>query len=211
MQLTAALDESKPGDFILLFGYGDGADAVVLRVTEQIENISGQKRFKKYLDSKKMINDYRTYLLYRGLLSREYEKVYSSNFQENTSVPAMWRERNRIFRLYGVRCRACGTIQFPPQRVCTKCRALDQFEEVRLSDKEGTVFTFSMDYTSVVDNPTVIPIVDFDGGGRGEFYMTDRSPEEVKIDMRVEMTFRKLFFDEGIYHYYWKAMPVRIL
>jgi uncharacterized OB-fold protein len=67
-----------------------------------------------------------------------------------------------------------------------------------------------MDYTSLVDFPTVIPIVDFDGGGRAEFYMTDRDPRNVDVGMQVEMTFRKLFFDEGIYHYYWKVMPVRI-
>ncbi|MDY7038670.1 MAG: Zn-ribbon domain-containing OB-fold protein, partial [Thermodesulfobacteriota bacterium] len=140
----------------------------------------------------------------------ETEKVYYSKYQENTSVPAMWRERDRIYRLQGVKCKACGTIQFPPQRVCTRCRTQDKFEAISLSDKKGTVFTYSMDFTSLVDNPSVIPIIDFDGGGRGEFYMTDRVPDEVKVGMPVEMTFRKIFFDEGIYHYYWKAMPERI-
>jgi hydroxymethylglutaryl-CoA synthase len=208
--LAAALDESKPGDSILLLGYGDGADALLLRVTEKIESIKNRKAVKEYLNSKKMINDYPTYLLWRGLLHPDSEKVYYTKYQENTAVPAMWRERNRIFRLHGVKCRACNTIQFPPQRVCARCHNLEQFDEVRLSDKRGTVFTFSMDYTSLVDNPTVVPIVDFEGGGRGEFYLTDRDPKKVEVGMQVEMSFRKLFFDEGIYHYYWKAMPVRI-
>ncbi len=208
--LAAALDEAKPDDAILLLSYGDGADALLLRVTEKINDIKGRKGVKAYLDSKRMINDYPTYLLWRGLLHPDSEQVYYTKFQENTAVPAMWRERNQIFRLHGVKCKACNAIQFPPQRVCAKCHGMGEFDEVRLSDKKGTVFTFSMDYTSLVDFPTVIPIVDFDGGGRAEFYMTDRDPHQVQVGMPVEMTFRKLFFDEGIYHYYWKVMPVRI-
>lgn len=208
--LAAALDESKPGDSILLLSYGDGADAILLRVTEKINDIKNRKGVKQYLDSKRMINDYPTYLLWRGLLHPDSEQVYYTKFQENTAVPAMWRERNQIFRLHGGKCRECDAIQFPPQRVCAKCHHMGEFDAVRLSDKKGTVFTFSMDYTSLVDFPTVIPIVDFDGGGRAEFYMTDRDADKVDVGMQVEMTFRKLFFDEGIYHYYWKVMPVRI-
>ncbi|MDY7038954.1 MAG: 3-oxoacyl-[acyl-carrier-protein] synthase III C-terminal domain-containing protein, partial [Thermodesulfobacteriota bacterium] len=68
MLLAAALDESKPGDNILLLSYGDGADALALRVTEDIEKLKDRKGIKKYLDSKKTIDDYRIYLLWRGLL-----------------------------------------------------------------------------------------------------------------------------------------------
>ena len=210
MLLAAALEEAKPGDAILVAGYGDGADALVLRATEQIENLKNRNGMKAYLASKKTINDYRTYLLWRGMLIPDSEKVYTQ-YLENTSAPAMWRERDKIFRFHGSKCSNCNTIQFPPQRVCVQCHAKDQFEEIRLADKQGTVFTFSMDaVNSMVDSPTVIPVVDFDGGGRGEFYMTDRVADEVKIGMMVEMTFRKLFFSEGIHQYYWKAMPVRM-
>ena len=207
--LAAALDESEPGDLILLLGYGDGADAMLLRVTEQINTIKNRRGVKEYLASKRMISNYQTYLQWRGLLNPENEKVYYAKYQENTALPAMYRERNRILRLYGGKCKACGTTQFPPQRVCTKCHAQDQFDDVRLADKKGTVFTFSMDYMGIVDNPTVIPVIDFESGGRGEFYLTDRVIDDVKVGMPVEMTFRKIFFDEGIYHYYWKAMPER--
>ena len=113
-------------------------------------------------------------------------------------------------RFHGAKCLNCGTVQYPPQRVCVKCRSEDKFEPVRLSDKRGKVFTFSMDHvSSIIDYPIVIPVVDFEGGGRMECYMTDRIPEEVKIGMEVEMTFRRLFEREGIVNYFWKAMPIR--
>lgn len=209
MLLVAALEECKAGDLILLASYGDGADALILRVTELIERLRIRRGIKRHLTSKKAISDYRTFLSWRGFLNPESEKVYPIPYG-TVSVPAIWRERNRILRLQGVKCRICGTIQFPPQRVCTKCHAKDQFEQIRLSDKKGTVFTFSMDSTySAVDFPVITCIVDFDGGGRGEFCMTDGTPEEIEVGMRVTMSFRRLFFREGIYNYYWKAIPDR--
>jgi uncharacterized OB-fold protein len=54
-----------------------------------------------------------------------------------------------------------------------------------------------------------VAVVDFDGGGRGVFDMTDRDPSVLKVGMRVEMTFRKLYSDRGIHNYYWKVRPIR--
>lgn len=210
MSLIGALEQAKPENIILMAGYGDGADALVLRVTDQIGTLREKRGMKAYISSKKTIHDYTTYLLWRGLLNPGSERVYTE-LLESTSVPAMWRERDRILRFHGVKCKICGTVQFPPQRVCISCHTQDEFEKVRLYDKKATVFTFSMDaISSKVDSPVVLPIVDFEGGGRAEVYMTDRIPNEVKMGMEVEMTFRKLFFAEGIYHYYWKAMPCRM-
>ncbi|MBU1055438.1 MAG: OB-fold domain-containing protein [Proteobacteria bacterium] len=211
IQLAAALDEAKPGDRILVLGYGDGADAIALKVTDQIDKIRNKNGVKAHLESKKMIPAYTTYLIWRGLLNPEHEKIYYSNYQENTAVPALYRERSRIMRLCGSKCKPCGVVQFPPERVCVKCGSVDQYDEVKLSDKKATVYTYSMDFMSMVDQPCVLPVVDFEGGGRAEVYMTDKDVKEVKVGMEVEMTFRKIFFDEGIYHYYWKAMPVRFL
>jgi uncharacterized OB-fold protein len=39
--------------------------------------------------------------------------------------------------------------------------------------------------------------------------MTDRDPSALKVGMRVEMTFRKLYTDRGIHNYYWKVRPIR--
>ena len=209
MLLVAALEESKPSDLILMASYGSGADAFVFRVTEQIEKLKGKARgMKSHLASRKQLDDYRTYLLWRGLLDPSDELVYMVPYG-TTSLPAMWRERNYILRFHGSRCKACNTVQFPPQRVCCQCRAKDQSEEIRLSNR-GAVYTFTLDSgSSIVDSPVVDCVVDFDGGGRGEFCMTDRVPEEVEVGMRVEPSFRKLFFREGIYHYYWKVLPLR--
>ncbi|MFH2012892.1 MAG: OB-fold domain-containing protein [Pseudomonadota bacterium] len=208
MLLVAALEESKPGDKILLANYGNGADAFVFEVTDKIKDMTSKRGIKRSLASKQVINDYSTYISYRNILPG-LDPVYPVPYG-NISATAIFREVNKNIRFYGVKCNNCGTTQYPPQRVCTKCRTQDQFQPVRFSDKRGKVFTYSMDaFNSPLDSPIVIAVVDFDGGGRMESLITDRVVEEVKIGMDVEMTFRKFFEREGIINYFWKAMPVR--
>ena len=162
---------------------------------------------KAHLGSKRVINDYRQYLVWQGILPIEPSKETVAFF----SAPAMWRERDANLRFKGVKCQACGTIQYPPQRVCTKCHTKDQFEPYRLSDKKAKIFTFSMDYITfpLMERPVVTATIDFDGGGRFQCYMTDREADQVKCELPLEMSFRKLFYKSGIHNYYWKAIPVR--
>ncbi|MDH5696157.1 MAG: hydroxymethylglutaryl-CoA synthase [Dehalococcoidia bacterium] len=207
MLLIAALEEAKAGDRILLASYGNGSDAFVLQVTEQIEKIKDRRGMKKHLASKKAIADYKKYLIWRGLLPQEEREPGPIRF---LSAPAAWREREANFRLRGVKCQVCGTIQFPPQRVCTKCHTKDQFEPYRLSDKKAKIVSFAMDYvTPAPDLPTATTTIDFDGGGRMQCYMTDGEPEQVKCGLPVEMSFRKIIDKDGARIYFWKSIPVR--
>jgi hydroxymethylglutaryl-CoA synthase len=126
------------------------------------------------------------------------------------SVSARWRERDSIDRLHGAKCLSCGLIQYPKQRICSKCHTKDQWETVRLADKGGKVFTFSLDMlVAGVDSPLAITIIDFNGGGRSMFVMTDREIDDVQCEKPVEMTFRKLRSSGGVHNYFWKAMPRR--
>jgi len=207
MLLAAALEEAKAGDRILLASYGNGSDAFVLQVTDQIAKIKARRGMKGHLESKRVMDDYKQYLIWRGILPIEPLKETVAFI----SAPALWRERDANLRLQGVKCQACGTIQYPPQRVCTKCHAKDQFEPYRLSDKKAKIFTFSMDYITypVLERPVVTSTIDFDGGGRMQCYMTDREDKEVECGLPVEMSFRKLFVKDGIHNYFWKSIPLR--
>lgn len=207
MLLVAALEEAKPGERILLASYGNGSDAFVLRATERIENIRDRRGMKRHLESKRGFADYKTYLRWRGLTTIEEPQSFPLG---DISAPPLWREQSRNLSLHGSKCKVCGTIQYPPQRVCTKCHAKDQFEEIRLSDKRGTIVTFAADHvSSPIDTPIMITMINFEGGGRMQCLMTDRVFEEVEVGMPVEMSFRRLFYRDGIYNYFWKSVPVR--
>ena len=208
MMLVAALEEAKPGDKILVVSYGNGADAYVLQVSGQIEKIRGQRGIKALVASKKILPEYGTYLQWRGLFSPD-SGVRRPPLMP-PSAPAVLRERDWNLRFHGVKCNNCGYIQHPPQRVCTKCHARDNFEAVRLSDKRAKVFTYAMDYVAgTIDVPMVLCVLNLEGGGRILSAMTDRDINEMKVGMPVELSFRKLYYVGGVHNYFWKCIPVR--
>ena len=59
------------------------------------------------------------------------------------------------------------------------CQSKDQFDEVKIVDKTGKLFTFSLDERAVfaLDLPNVLVIVDLEGGGRIYGQATDRDPK----------------------------------
>lgn len=130
--------------------------------------------------------------------------------ERTPSIAALWRETEKNIRLYGVRCNSCGYVQYPPQRVCTKCQSKDNFTRIRLSDQRGKVFTYSLDYLAgTMDVPLVVAVINLDGGGRVLSMMTDRDVSQVKVDMPVEFSFRKLRSAGGVHNYYWKSVPIK--
>ena len=48
---------------------------------------------------------------------------------------------------------------------------------------------------------------DLEGGGRFYAQLTDADPDTIAIDMRVELTFRRLHEGEGYVNYFWKFRP----
>lgn len=208
MQLVAALENAKAGDKILVAGYGNGADAYLLQVGEGIDKLKDRRGVKSHLASKNIIPDYMTYLWWRGLFAPD--PGIQLRPKEIPSAPALFREQDDILKFYGAKCKSCGAIQYPPQRFCTKCHALDSIEKVRLAEKRATLFTYTLDHLSgSKDMPQVTCVINFEGGGRMMTTMADRDLKAVKIGMPLEMTFRRLYYADGIYNYYWKAMPVR--
>ena len=206
MTLVAALEKAKPGDKLVYAAYGDGADAFLLQVTEQIENVRDRRGIKRHLESKLMLPGYGKYVEIRELMEGEAGRRPA----RRSSLPVLWRERQHIFPLYGQKCNACGNIQYPKQRICIYCQAKDNFELVRLSDRTGKVFTFSMDQRAVeIVLPKVFSVVDLDGGGRFYSVMTDRDISKIEVGMAVEMTFRIQLEGSGLYNYFWRVRPVR--
>jgi uncharacterized OB-fold protein len=79
-----------------------------------------------------------------------------------------------------------------------------------MADVRATVATYTVDRLAFSLSPPVVAVVlDFDGGGRFQCELTDVDPASVAIGQRVEMTFRRLFTQDGIHNYFWKARPIR--
>ena len=208
MLLIAALEDAQPGDRLLLVSYGDGCDIFSLQVTPEKAQLAARRGMRAHLTAKKLLPNYEQYLKWRGL--HQPDPGVRRPPMPTPSATALFRERERNLRFLAAKCRACGTVQYPPQRVCTKCRQRDDYDQVRLADKPAKLFTYALDYIAgSVDVPLVVCIVNFGGGGRALMTMTDRVIEEIEVEMPLEMSFRKLYEAEGIHNYYWKCTPVR--
>jgi uncharacterized OB-fold protein len=211
MHLVMALEGAKPGDRVAVVGFGAGADAMMFEVTEMIEKIKGNHRgISKYLATRRDLDSYEKMASFRNLLTTE--KGIRGETVAFTAVSELWRSRKEVLALYGTLCKACGTPQYPAQRTCVNpdCEAADQMEPYRFSDRKGTLFTYTGDNLAYSPNPPAIyGIIDFDGGGRYWFDITDADLEKLKVDMPMEMSFRRKYVDEkyGMHGYFWKAVP----
>lgn len=206
--LSSVLETASAGEKLLVVGYGGGCDALLFEVTDEIGRArpEGRRSVADHLASNGYLQSYEQFAKFRDLMATETPRRQPPS----ASASQTWRERDDIYRFYGYRCQGCGTLQYPRQRVCIRCRAKDTFEPVRLSDKPARVFTYTLDYLNIdPDPPSVMTVVDFEGGGRAYLMMTDRNPADVRIDQEVEMTFRRLYDAEGFHNYYWKCRPIR--
>ena len=213
MILVAALEDAKPGDNIIVASYGNGSDALLLKVTDKIETVKGRRGIKGHLAAKKDLGSYEKYVTFREVLDIDTggrgEEIAS------TQVSTMWRERSMILGLCGSKCQRCGTPQYPPQQICANpdCGAINEMDSYRFSDKKGSLFTYTSDVLAFSPSPPAIyGMVDFEGGGRWLFDLNDCELESLEVGMPVEMSLRRKYHDanRGVHVYFWKATPVRV-
>jgi 3-hydroxy-3-methylglutaryl CoA synthase len=203
--LAAALETARPGDRILLAAYGNGADAFLFQATDAVGRIAGEAPVTRTVASGRPLESYGRYLSFRGVV----ETLPGEPFRTLPSTSAYWRDQASILRLHGSRCRRCGTTVTPMNRICPKCRAKDEFDEVALADRPSHVFTCSVDnLAGRSDDPVVVQTVcEDDDGTRYYMLMTDFDIETVSIGMSLEFTFRRVYFGGNYINYYWKCRP----
>ncbi|NRA04147.1 MAG: Zn-ribbon domain-containing OB-fold protein [Myxococcales bacterium] len=89
------------------------------------------------------------------------------------------------------RCAACGSYEFIPQAVCTRCQA-GKLEWVESSGR-GSVYSHTTVYRPPrpeFDAPYVVAIVELEEGWHMLTNLVDCTPEEVAIGLPVEVDFR---------------------
>jgi hydroxymethylglutaryl-CoA synthase len=205
--LARALDDAAPGDRILVISEADGVDVLVFEVTEKIKSMRPVRKVDRWIASKRNDLAYNSYLKWRGILPFEPPRRPDP---ERPAGPPMRRHERWKMAFVGNRCTKCNTGHLPPQRVCVKCKAVDQMKEERYADTSCRISTYTVDHLAYsLQPPTVVGILDYEGGGRFSSDITDVDPKEVKIGNTLEMTFRRLFTGQGVHNYFWKARPGR--
>ncbi|MFW9901694.1 MAG: OB-fold domain-containing protein [Candidatus Thorarchaeota archaeon] len=208
--LIGALRRPKPEAKIIMAGFGDGADGILMQVQNRdaLRDLGKSRMgFLGHQKSMASLKNYNKFLDFKQILEKD-------RYIRKSSPVLIWRDTASVYKWYGVKCKNCGTVQYPDMlRSCYICRADDQFERVKLALK-GTIFTYTLDHLvggTYLDTPVPRCVIDLDGGGRVLLNMTEiENPEEnVQIGMRVELTFRKEHEGAEFKNYYWKCRPER--
>ncbi|MGE0220641.1 OB-fold domain-containing protein [Mycolicibacterium sp.] len=204
--LAAALRRAKAGETIVLLSLADGADALVFRATDAVSTASVPDVGALASAAANHVA-YPRYLTWRGQLLREPPRRPD---MIPPSAPPALRSAPWKFGFTGSQCAQCGTTHLPPQQVCIKCQSRDDMQARPMSEIAATLTTFTVDHLALsLDPPSVVGVVDFDGGGRYRCELTDCEPDHIAVGDRVEMTFRRVFTAAGIHNYVWKARPIR--
>lgn len=210
LMTAKALEEAKPGDRILVVSYGSGCDALYFEVTDRISDFKPRHGVGGNLARRADLDNYAKYLTWRRMVT--VDTGLRGEEQKWTRWSLMWRSHRAMLGLEGNKCTACGTVQFPPQKVCVNpaCGAIDQTEPIVLSDKGGKVASFTSDMLAAsINPPAVYGSVNFNGGGRYVFDFTDCTVDDLKVGGPVDFSFRVKYYDKmrDITDYFWKAVP----
>jgi len=209
VMFSHALETGKPGDKILLLSFGNGCDALYFELTENIIKENKPKGISWHLTQKSPMDKYGKYLVWRNILPADLGASAEEDVWTRWSFN--WRKRKAILGLWGSRCASCGTVQYPPQRICVNpdCGEVDKMEDFLFSDKTGHIINYTADnLVASYDPPAIYGTIQFEMGGRSLFDFTDCDLESLAVGLPVEMSFRSRSYDDrrDISGYFWKAV-----
>lgn len=212
MLLHVLETRAKPGDLLLLAGFGQGCDVVVLRTTEALAQFQSAQGVSDALANRQPEDNYQKFLAFNDLIRLE-KGMRAENDDYKTALSVTYRKRDMLLGLVGGRCGQCGALQFPRTEVCVnpQCGAHGAQEPHSFRDEPATVLTWSADYLAyTADPPSHFGMITFKEGGRFMTDFTDVTVGGIEVGMPVRMVFRIKSMDSrrGFVRYFWKATPV---
>jgi len=208
VNLCDVLDRAQPGQTIALVLLADGANVWLLRTTDELLKFRARQTATVAGQIANTRDDlaYASFLTWRGFLHREPPRRPEPD--RPAGPPSLRREQWK-FGFFGSKDET-GFVHLPPSRVSFGTGEIDHMEPIRMADVKATIATYTVDRLAFsLSPPVVAAVIDFDGGGRFQCELTDVDPAKVKIGDRVEMSFRRLFTQDGVHNYFWKARPIR--
>lgn len=204
--LGVALDQASVGDHVLVVGFGNGCDALVLKVV----NKAPRPALAKPLDqcgSRKF--SYMQLASARALISVDFGP--RSERVEKTALSAYKRGGRNITAFIGGRTAPDQPAEFPAMPVpLNGSLGADGYIPERLVDVPARVVSYTADYLTYSPEPPLhFGLVQFDNGARLLMEYVDVPKEGLAIQAEVEMRFRikSIDRDRGYRQYFWKATP----
>lgn len=211
LMLCASLEVAAPGEIIVLIGFGQGVDVIVLETTAALAARVPCRGVAGSLARRLPDENYLRWLFHRGLLS--LDRGMRAELDQKQSSTTLWRNRKAVLGLVGSRCRETGTVQFPPSAVSVAANGWHAHtqEDYPLAERLARVVTFTADsLTYSPDPPGCYGLIDFAGGGRMTVEYGDVAAIDLFVGREMRMVFRIKAVDEmrGFTKYFWKAVPL---
>ncbi|UZK67300.1 hydroxymethylglutaryl-CoA synthase family protein [Sphingomonas sp. M1-B02] len=208
--LATALERAEPGQRILLAGFGQGVDVIVLETTEALARLPARRGVRGHLADRQEESNYQRFLFHRGLIG--LERGMRAELDQKQPGSTLYRHRKAVLGLVGGRCIKTGTVQFPKSDISVNPndRAMGTQEDYPLADRLAHIVTYTADSLSFSpDPPTYYGTIDFEGGGRLVAIFAEVSADDVEVGRPMRMVFRINAADEqrDFIKYFWKATP----
>ena len=197
---------AKPGDHILLIGFGGGCDALVFKLEREMP---GAAAASEHMRTGLVLDDYLRFLSLNGALELDWGP--RSEFEQKAQATVLERYGRDMMGFIGGRD-AKGNIQFPKTRIPIRpdAQGPEPMADARLADEFATIVSVTADRLNFTpDPPFWFGLAQFDNGARVMMEFTDADSAGFKVGDRVRMRPRIKSRDarRGFRTYFWKAAP----
>ena len=202
--LALALHEAKPGDKLLVAGFGGGCDALVLEVEGEAP---GARSAADALAHGQAFAEYVRFLSLTGSLDLDWGPRAEGELK--TSATALARHGRDVTGFVGGRD-ASGNVQFPKSPLPVAPGVSGPLSDVRLAETPAKVVSFTADRLNYTpDPPFNFGLVQFENGARLLMEFCDVPRGGLTVGDPVRMRFRVKSIDRkrGFRTYFWKAAP----
>lgn len=210
--LAKTLEAAQPGEVVVIAGFGQGCDVLVLRTTAAVSAFKPRRGISAALADGLALDSYMRFLSFEGGVDLEWGM--RAEKQIKTALTEQYRNAERIHSFSAGRCTCCDTVQFPQLPYCVNpaCKApRSEFVDVPLFDQPAQVLTYTADWLSYHPAPPLyVGFVQFDNGARLLMETVDIGASGVDVGTPLRMVFRIKEFDKtrGYARYFWKATPI---
>lgn len=211
LMLSEVLATAKPGERILMIGFGQGVDVLLLEATELCGKTSARRGVAGAVADKMVTQDYLRMLSFYDLITLEWGMRGEKSGK--AALTEQYRESGQLDTFTGGTCGRCGSVQFPVLAYCAKagCGApASELAPTSLVDAPARILTITSDWLSYHPAPPLaVGFVQFDNGARLLMEIVDARPEQITEGTPLRMVFRIKERDKirGFNRYFWKATP----
>jgi 3-hydroxy-3-methylglutaryl CoA synthase len=210
LMLANTLDQASPGDVIVVAGFGQGCDVVVLRTTDAVAAARPAQSVAKSLANGVTVASYAQMASFYDEISPDWGM--RAERDTKTALTEQYRSSDQINGFVAGKCGSCGQVQFPQLAYCVSCHApASALAPLCLAEEGARVLTFTADALTFHPSPPLyVGFAQFDVGARLLMEFVDVRPDTFDVGTRLSMRFRIKERDQmrGYYRYFWKAAPI---